>query len=195
MQYLKEDVRKKIYQAAVEEFREFGYANASIRNIATNAEVSVGNVYRYFSDKEALYLAIVNPFIDELNFYITENLKPSRISSAENCINGLVHFLLDHRDEIIISRKSDKQHYDKYVSVVVEMASKKIKEVINLKVQDVQKYITNPKFYDIIAQSYIYALFKVVRSDDPYKVQEKKCKELTTFFFGNLKERFSNFEN
>ena len=64
MQYLKKEVREKILCAAVEEFKQYGYADASIRNIANNAEISLGNIYRYFTNKEALYFAVINPFME-----------------------------------------------------------------------------------------------------------------------------------
>ena len=66
MQYLKNDVREKILKAAIAEFKENGYANASIRNIAVNAHISLGNIYRYFTNKEALYCAVVEPLMEEI---------------------------------------------------------------------------------------------------------------------------------
>ena len=46
MQYLKKEIRENIMAAAVEEFKEHGYANASTSNIATHAEISIDNNYR-----------------------------------------------------------------------------------------------------------------------------------------------------
>lgn len=66
MQYLKKEIRERILNAAVEEFKEHGYADASIRNIANNAQISLGNVYRYFTNKEGLYFAIITPFMENI---------------------------------------------------------------------------------------------------------------------------------
>ena len=49
MQYLKKEIKDRILASAVDEFKEHGFANASIRNIANNAEISLGNIYRYFA--------------------------------------------------------------------------------------------------------------------------------------------------
>ena len=38
MQYLKKDIKDRIIAAAIEEFKFNGYSNASIRNIANNAD-------------------------------------------------------------------------------------------------------------------------------------------------------------
>lgn len=58
-QFLKDDVREKIVDGAILVFTEKGYKSASIKAIAREAHVSVGNVYRYFDSKEALYEDII----------------------------------------------------------------------------------------------------------------------------------------
>lgn len=55
MQYLKKAIKTKIIASAVEEFRLNGFHEASVRIIAQNAGVSLGNVYRYFRDKEDVF--------------------------------------------------------------------------------------------------------------------------------------------
>ncbi len=64
MQVLKEDVRRNIKDAAVMCFKQVGYDKASMRQIASNAELSVGNLYRYFPNKEALFDYCVQPAVD-----------------------------------------------------------------------------------------------------------------------------------
>jgi AcrR family transcriptional regulator len=51
----KEDVRARIVAAAEELFAEEGYAAVGMARVAERASVSTGNVYRYFSGKEALF--------------------------------------------------------------------------------------------------------------------------------------------
>ena len=41
MQYLKDKVRERIYDAAVTEFKTYGYQDASIRNIAAQGKHAV----------------------------------------------------------------------------------------------------------------------------------------------------------
>lgn len=65
MQYLKKAIKTKIIASAVEEFRLNGFHEASVRIIAQNAGVSLGNVYRYFRDKEDVFTAVVAPFLAE----------------------------------------------------------------------------------------------------------------------------------
>jgi AcrR family transcriptional regulator len=52
-----EDTRRKIYDAALAMFREKGFEQTTMRDIAAKAEVALGAAYYYFSSKEALVLA------------------------------------------------------------------------------------------------------------------------------------------
>lgn len=61
MQTLKDDVRDHILRAALREFGENGYRNSSMRAIAKDAGIVMGNIYRYFENKEALFSAAVGP--------------------------------------------------------------------------------------------------------------------------------------
>ena len=45
----------RIHQAAMEEFLEKGFADASLRQIVKNAGVTTGAFYGYYSSKDALF--------------------------------------------------------------------------------------------------------------------------------------------
>jgi AcrR family transcriptional regulator len=52
-----EDTRRKIYEAAMELFREKGFEQTTMRDIAAQAGVALGGAYYYFSSKDAIVLA------------------------------------------------------------------------------------------------------------------------------------------
>lgn len=54
-----EQQRDELLEVAIELFAKNGYAGTSIRDIAKLTGRSVSNVYHYFEDKEALWLAIL----------------------------------------------------------------------------------------------------------------------------------------
>ena len=49
-----EDTRKRIYEAALELFRENGFEQTTMRDIAQKAGVALGAAYYYFASKEAI---------------------------------------------------------------------------------------------------------------------------------------------
>ncbi|MEM9097202.1 MAG: TetR/AcrR family transcriptional regulator [Pseudomonadota bacterium] len=59
--------RGKIIDAAVAEFRERGFAGASMDRVATRAEVSKRTVYNHFESKEALFRAILDLMAESCN--------------------------------------------------------------------------------------------------------------------------------
>jgi AcrR family transcriptional regulator len=52
-----EDTRRRIYEAALELFREKGFEQTTMRDIAAKAGVALGAAYYYFSAKESIVLA------------------------------------------------------------------------------------------------------------------------------------------
>lgn len=61
MQTLKEEISQRILDAARDEFYDKGYEGSSIRTIAAKADITPGNIYRYFPSKEELLNAILEP--------------------------------------------------------------------------------------------------------------------------------------
>jgi AcrR family transcriptional regulator len=70
MQIQKEENRIRILQAATLEFSENGYRRASMREIAKQAGMTVGNIYAYFQSKDALFDAVVSPTVKQLETLI-----------------------------------------------------------------------------------------------------------------------------
>lgn len=72
-QVLKEELRQAIIISAQLEFAQFGYAGASVKRIAARVSISVGNVYRYFIDKEDLFHSVVSPVDHALDMLINHH--------------------------------------------------------------------------------------------------------------------------
>lgn len=66
MQFAKQEIRKRIIDAAREEFLKNGFQNASIRTITAQAKTSKSNLYNYFADKDALFQAVVEPTLSAI---------------------------------------------------------------------------------------------------------------------------------
>lgn len=193
MQYLKNEIRTRILASAVEEFKEHGYANASIRNIANNAEISLGNIYRYFKNKEDLYFAVINPFMESVKQGIERDFGFSGKTMKE-ASEVLVRFLMEYCDEVLIIRKGNSVHYETFINYIIDVISTKIREMMEEAFPEINVKIKNPDFYSAIADGFLSSLFKVLRKDDPVDIQERNIRELITFYFGHMKDRFYHFD-
>jgi AcrR family transcriptional regulator len=108
----KKRMRTAIVTAALQEFATVGVASATVPVIAAKAGTSVGNVYKYFPSKDALFEAAVpKAFVNELRDLLrlrvealgverdVNELSPShpyRLATEE-----LLRFALDHRERIL----------------------------------------------------------------------------------------------
>ena len=61
-----ERTRERILERALPLFAELGYAGASIRKIAREAEVNVATLAYHFGDKRGLYLRVVQRLHEDL---------------------------------------------------------------------------------------------------------------------------------
>lgn len=193
MQYLKKEIRKNIIASAVTEFKEHGYADASIRNIANNAEISLGNIYRYFVNKEDLYFAVINPFINSIKQVIEEEIVFDSKDMREPS-EALVEFLVAHSDELLIIRKGNTVHYESFISYLVESISKKIREMLEQSFPEIDEKIKNPDFYNAIAEGFLTSLFRVLGKDLSIDEQKRNVRELITFYFGHMVDRFYHYD-
>lgn len=70
-QYLKKEIKNSILDETKNLILHCGYNNFSMRMLASKLDVSVGNIYRYFKNKDELLNYIVKPCIDELDQIIS----------------------------------------------------------------------------------------------------------------------------
>lgn len=194
MQYLKKEIRENIIAAAIDEFKEHGYADASIRNIANNAEISLGNIYRYFANKEALYFAVINPFLASIKQVIEEEIVFEN-GNMKDVADILVKFLVAHSDELLIIRKGNSVHYEAFINYIVESISEKISEMAHNSIEEIDTKIKNPSFYDAVAEGFLTSLFKVLSKSAPLEIQQRNVKELITFYFGHVEDRFCQYSD
>lgn len=80
---LNEQKQNKIIDVSITEFSTYGYENSSTNRIVQNAGISKGSLFKYFSNKEELYLFILDSVIQEL------------ITDLENSVNVLPQDLFD----------------------------------------------------------------------------------------------------
>jgi AcrR family transcriptional regulator len=65
-----------LFQAAVQEFSEVGYEQASINTILTRAGMSKGQFYYHFENKEALYFALIEILIARKQAFLSTVMRP-----------------------------------------------------------------------------------------------------------------------
>ena len=88
----KGDKQEMIIDAALEVFREKGYANARMADIASRAGVSYGLVYHYFGSKEVLFDLIVETWWGDL-YTMMDREKKAKGDFSDKLIHIIRFFL------------------------------------------------------------------------------------------------------
>ena len=108
-----EETKKKILTASRTVFVEEGYANASMRQIAQAAGLSVGALYLHFRSKEELYLTFVQEWMEKLHERTHESLR--NIDDPTEAIRGFIIISLDfarkNREIIILQGRELGVHF------------------------------------------------------------------------------------
>lgn len=143
-QYKKEDIRKKILENAKAEFLELGYKNASVASIARKSQIGVGNVYRYFKNKEAILDAIVTPVVERIKKTLIADTDHNDVNNHENILNIISEIMkeindlsINYKEEIIIVLQGCET--TKYFSIKEEIIcslSFEIKKFIEKRLED-----------------------------------------------------------
>ena len=95
------DARDAILKSGKNEFLAKGYEKASLRTICKNAQVTTGAFYSYYSKKEELFSAIVEPMLHEyMKMYhrIIRRAQADIRNSERNEVEA-IEFIYAHRDD------------------------------------------------------------------------------------------------
>jgi AcrR family transcriptional regulator len=135
MQVLKDEVRDKIRKSSIKEFKQKGYEKASMREIAKGANMSVGNLYRYFNNKHSLFYYIVGEIYESIktNHKFEYRMQFIDVNFLEyvELIKSIVKARSGNIDELyILLEKSKGSEYEDVKEVLI----KKFENFINDKV-------------------------------------------------------------
>lgn len=99
--------REQILEAALELFSHRGYRATSIRDIAAGAEVSTGNVYHHFADKETIFRTLLDQYWEAID-------NPAQPFNAALAMGTFP----DNLEEIGHTSRDLVQTYRRYVALV-----------------------------------------------------------------------------
>lgn len=87
--------RTRVLEAALTSFREKGYAATTLRDIANEADVSLGLTYRYFRSKEDLVVAVYEQIAEKVATH----------ALPEGTIGARFEALMDHKLRVLGPQK------------------------------------------------------------------------------------------
>jgi AcrR family transcriptional regulator len=209
MQYLKDEVKNRIFKSALAEFKTMGYSDASMRKIAKNAHVALGNVYHYCTSKQELFNALVGSVYERLMNSVKEigkielkevgEFKFGSASSEESYygINELVHKLLEickeHNIELLIlmdKSKGCKSKFENTKRDLIDLLDEVLSEKMLPNLVDNGVIVRNTYITYILSASFIEGLSNILRKYENGSEVELLIDQLISIFFKDIASKF-----
>lgn len=197
--------RENILSCAKAEFLEKGFNNASLRNIVKSAGVTTGAFYGYFSNKEALFAAIVEPhaaavmgmFMQTQTDFadLPEEEQPEHMSVESSiCVDKIMDYMYEHFEEFkLIICCSDGTAYEHFVHNMVEVEVEytyKFIEVLRRLGNNIPQI--DRQLCHILASGMFSGIFETIAHDMPKEQAKSYVKSLREFYVAGW-ERLMGF--
>ena len=188
---------ESIEQAAMQEFLEKGFQGASLRQIVKNAGVTTGAFYGYFSSKDALFNALVEPhaaalmgrFMEAQTSFaeLPEEEQVSHMGDESgNYVRWMVDYICQHRDPVkLLLTRSEGTSYERFVHNMVEVEVEytlRYIEVLRHLGKDVPELSNS--ICHIIASGMFNGLFEIAIHDMPKEQALQYVEQFRTFYTG-----------
>jgi len=196
MQVKKEEVRKKILKAAIKEFKNSGYKNATMRKISNGSGIPIGNLYRYYQNKETLFNSIVLDVYEELKALFEGGIERNPEVPVEErslyFFNKLIDIYASDYDKtyILLHRNVGT----KYENVQRELGNYFQDRITsNTKENNPNIQEDDLEFIRFICRLYLIGIGELITSYDKDITKLKKMgKRFGTFYFQQISERLGS---
>lgn len=195
MAELDSSTKEKLLEVGKQEFLEKGFQAASLRNIAKEAGVTTGASYGYFSSKEALFAALVEPCAaaimgEFMKAQVTfaelpDAEKPDHVGvESGQCVMWMVDYVYQHFDEVkLLVYRSQGTPYETFIHNMVEVEVEstyqylEVRKRLGLNPPDLPRPLSH-----IIASGMFNGLFEIVAHDMPYEEAKGYVQKLMEFY-------------
>ncbi len=187
--------RDNILRAAMAEFLDKGFQGASLRQIVKNAGVTTGAFYGYFSSKEALFNALVEPhaaalmgrFMEAQTSFaeLPEEQQPEHMGvESSDCVHWMVEYICQHRQPVkLLLTRAEGTGYEHFVHNMVEVEVEytlQYMEVLSRLGREVPQL--SRSLCHIIASGMMGGIFEIVIHDMPREQALRDVDQLRDFY-------------
>ncbi|MDE7324722.1 MAG: TetR/AcrR family transcriptional regulator [Lachnospiraceae bacterium] len=194
---------EKIITCAKEEFLKRGYADASLRTIAQNADVSTSTIYTRYLDKEGLFRFLVEPAAKGLKDLIGRSLLEFTTLPENNQAEKMmeysdkgfaetVSFIYKHFDEFkLLVMGAPGNYYQDFLESLVELDTACMKSfLVRIGSKAMEEGRITDGFLHVVSSAFYSGIFEVVIHDMPMEEARSYINELRAFYGNGWKEYY-----
>lgn len=203
MQYLKEKVKNSIMVCAEQEFFEKGFKAASLRSIAKNANTTLGNIYNYFENKQAILDEIVDSEYKKFEELIkaheqeeNENdvwdvHEPNMLENEMDMLTDILFGIFSKRFYILFT-SGEGQKYENVRSEIRKL-------IVNHLLHDLSRQNNNIKnlnlIIEIICTQFIESMLMINKLDPNEQLRKSLIKTTLIYTFSGIVGIIKDGEN
>ena len=170
----KTENHEKIVEAAFDEFKKYGYEDASMRRIAAACGMSASGLYKHFPGKEEMFSSLVKPALDGLMDLYREIEKEyfddlshtgkANVSNSKGELVRAMEYIYDHFDEFeLIICKSKGSVYENFKHDIAGLEEKvTLRYMEEIKKNGISVKKIDKKEFHLLVTACIEALFQTV---------------------------------
>jgi AcrR family transcriptional regulator len=180
-----EQTRKRIVVASLRVFCAKGYRRATIREIAERAETSVGGVYLYFKNKEALYREVISDQAALFEQHMGSLRRQAPYSALRTYILNNLDFALNKKELVSLHLKDyDLKFMNSFRKAFFDSQKALVEEILET---GVERGIFMIKDCEHIALLILYAIRGAITSHVTHGVGDvhKLCDSICSLICAN----------
>jgi AcrR family transcriptional regulator len=192
MQIIKDGLRVLILEAAEQEFLQNGFVNASLRVIAKKSGTTIGNLYHYFPNKEAIFDELVKNEYDTFLHLMAHNENPEapRLDISNNLDKSWHNFFQAYLTTLMpIFTKSfllliDRSQNTKYASAK--------NKVLDMFIQHIHMHFIDygikatPGFENVLAEQILAGLLYIIQTCEDTLKKRQLISDMFAFFIEGI---------
>lgn len=191
----KRESHERIIPAAKREFLEKGFEKASMRSIASSAGMTSAGLYRHFRDKEAMFSALVEPVLEEVetqcqifkarDYDLLEKESLDAMWEGGSDMTLFLDLIYSHYEEFkLLVCCSEGTRYAHFIHDFVMIEQEETLAFLEeARKRDIPVKNILAEELHLLLSAYVSAIFEVVIHDFTQEAAMHYMKTLQTFFY------------
>ena len=192
-----DNTRENILNTAKKHFLKDGLDGASLRNIVKDAGLTTGAFYKYFSTKESLFDALIDPYVEHIYQIYDDVLADFEVlspqeqtdhmtASSEDGIDRIIDYVYDNYDSFrLLLKCGDSGKYADFIHSMVEREMQSTLHYMDaLKKAGIDVPIVEKALLHMISTGFFSAVFQIIEHDIDRETAKNNISQLKKFQTG-----------
>ena len=191
------ETQRNILETAKTHFLSDGLTGASLRNIVKDAGLTTGAFYKYYPTKEALFDALIDPYLEhiyeiydqvvaEFEKLSADDQTKNMASISDEGMEEMLNYVYDHYDNFkLLLKCGDSGKYEDFIHGMVAREIKSSHRYLEkMKEEGVEVPVVDDSLMHMIYTGFFSSIFQIIEHDIDRITAKENIKQLKQFNIG-----------